>query len=174
MSSQTEFKQVNVNDIDVLLSISRDTFFTAFYHLNNADDMEAYAAQSFTYEKLIQEINTPGSTFFFAILNGEITGFIKLNTGTAQNEFKDQHSLEVERIYVLAQHQRKQIGRQMLAYAFDIAAKGQYEFIWLGVWENNNQAIRFYEQLGFTHCGSHKFMLGNDQQTDLLMRKDLF
>jgi ribosomal protein S18 acetylase RimI-like enzyme len=164
---------VSVNNIPTLLAISRDTFFTAFYHRNNADDMEAYAANAFTTEKLTGELQTPGSVFYFAMLNGEVTGFLKLNTGAAQNEFKDQNSLEVERLYVLAQHQRKQIGRQMLDFALDVAAKAKCDFVWLGVWEHNHEAIRLYERQGFVHCGSHNFMLGNDLQTDILMRKDL-
>ena len=173
MSAIIELQKVEVSDIDTLLKLSRETFFTAFYHLNNPDDMEAYAAKAFTIQRLEEELNTPGSTFYFALLNQEITGFIKLNTGTAQNEFKDQYSIEVERLYVLAQHQGKQIGQQMLNFAFDIAKKGNYNFVWLGVWEHNQKAIRLYERQGFTLCGSHKFMLGNDPQTDLLLRKDL-
>jgi ribosomal protein S18 acetylase RimI-like enzyme len=136
--------------------------------------MEAYMTRNFNHKNLAQEINTVDSAFYFALLNNEVVGFIKINTGTAQNEFKNQHSLEVERIYVLAQHQGKQIGRQMLSFASNLAAESNFNFIWLGVWEHNNQAIQFYEQQGFTVCGSHAFILGNDKQTDLLMRKDFF
>jgi ribosomal protein S18 acetylase RimI-like enzyme len=171
--SSITLQPVAVADISKLVSISRDTFFTAFHHRNNANDMEAYAAKAFTTEKLAVELQTPGSVFYFAVLDGEVTGFLKLNRGAAQNEFKDQNSLEVERLYVLAQHQRKQIGRQMLDFAFDMATKAQCDFVWLGVWEHNHEAIRLYERQGFVHCGSHNFMLGNDLQTDVLMRKDL-
>lgn len=173
MTTTILLKPITVADVDLLCNISRETFYTAFYHLNNADDMEAYAAQYFTPQKLTNEINTPGSTFYFALLDNEVVGFIKLNTGTAQNEFKDQNSIEVERLYVLAQHQRKQIGQQLLNFAFEVAATSIHTFIWLGVWENNEHAIRLYERQDFRLCGSHDFMLGNDRQTDLLMRKEL-
>ena len=104
MSALIELQKVTVSDIDTLLSLSRETFFTAFYNLNKPEDMEAYAAKAFTIQQLTEELHTPGSTFYFALIDQEITGFMKLNTGRAQNEFKDQNSLEVERLYVLAQH----------------------------------------------------------------------
>ncbi|MEM9391391.1 MAG: GNAT family N-acetyltransferase, partial [Bacteroidota bacterium] len=46
-------------------------------------------------------------------------------------------------------------------------------YIWLGVWEYNTDAIRFYERLGFTPFGQHSFILGSDHQTDILMKKPL-
>jgi ribosomal protein S18 acetylase RimI-like enzyme len=167
------FKPVTAADVELLANISRETFFAAFAHLNNADDMEAYAAVSFTHQQLKKELNTPGATFIFAMLDQEVVGFMKLNTGAAQNEFKDMNSLEVERLYVLAAYQGQKIGSQMLSFALAMALTHQHEFIWLGVWEHNHNAIRLYERLGFSRCGSHDFMLGSDRQTDLLMKKVL-
>lgn len=173
MTPTIKLVKVTEADIDTLSAISRETFFAAFYHLNNADDMEAYAAASFNHQKLLAELQTPGADFYFAMLNGEVAGFIKLNTGEAQNEYKQDNSLEIERLYVPAKYQNQRLGRQMLNFAFDEAAQKNVDFIWLGVWEHNLQAIKLYESLGFTHCGSHDFMLGTDRQTDVLFRKDL-
>jgi ribosomal protein S18 acetylase RimI-like enzyme len=41
---------------------------------------------------------------------------------------------------------------------------------WLGVWEDNHRAIRFYEKNGFEKFDSHPFILGESKQTDLLMK----
>ncbi len=153
--------------------MSRETFYAAFGHLNSADDMDAYAAKAFGHDQLLSEIATQGSTFYFAILNEQVTGFIKINTGHAQTEFKNRNSLEVERLYVLAQHQGKKIGSQMLEATVSMAVEQGRDMIWLGVWERNANAIRLYERMGFVRCGSHDFMLGGDRQTDLLMCRDL-
>lgn len=56
-----------------------------------------------------------------------------------------------------------------LAYA----RKKDVETVWLGVWEHNTRAIAFYEKNGFKKIGEHTFMLGEDAQTDWLMKKDL-
>jgi len=57
--------------------------------------------------------------------------------------------------------------------ALDIAAQKEVDFVWLGVWENNAKAIRFYRKNGFVIFDKHVFMLGNDKQTDLMMKRQI-
>jgi ribosomal protein S18 acetylase RimI-like enzyme len=45
--------------------------------------------------------------------------------------------------------------------------------IWLGVWEKNHNAIGFYTKNGFITFDKHLFLLGDDQQTDLLMKLEI-
>lgn len=42
---------------------------------------------------------------------------------------------------------------------------------WLGVWERNDRAIRFYARHGYERCGEHVFQLGDDAQTDYIMQR---
>lgn len=166
-------QKVTSAQLDTLLSLSRKTFFDFFAHLNKPADMEAYASVAFTPEQILSELNNPNSGFYFAMLDGEIAGYLKINTGDAQAEFKGENSMEVSRIYVLAEHHGKHIGKKLLDFAVQKAKEQQQEFIWLGVWEDNHKAIGFYEHNGFVKFGSHDFVLGDDVQTDLLMKKEL-
>ena len=99
-----------------------------------------------------------------------VVGYFKLNWGDAQKDIHDENAVEIERIYVLKEFQRKRIGQQMLAKTIELAKDKGAEYIWLGVWEKNIKAIRFYEKHGFEKFGEHVFMLGNDKQTDHLMK----
>ena len=101
---------VRPSDIDELLSLSRETFYDAFAHLNNKDDFETYTSVAFTHDKLLGEIENPHSQFYFALIDDEKVGYIKLNYSSAQTEFKDEGAMEIERIYVLASQQGKKIG----------------------------------------------------------------
>jgi ribosomal protein S18 acetylase RimI-like enzyme len=47
-------------------------------------------------------------------------------------------------------------------------------YLWLGVWEHNRGAIRFYERHGFVKFGEHPYYVGNDCQTDWMMRLDFY
>ncbi|MNF16430.1 Protease synthase and sporulation negative regulatory protein PAI 1 [compost metagenome] len=55
----------------------------------------------------------------------------------------------------------------------EVAVQEQVLYIWLGVWEENKRALRFYEKNGFTVFDKHIFRLGNDEQTDLMMKKTI-
>jgi ribosomal protein S18 acetylase RimI-like enzyme len=165
-------QQATITDADTLLALSRKTFFHFFAHLNDPANMEAYASKAFTQQKIEAELSNPNSHFYFAMFEGQIAGYLKLNFGPAQTELQDDQTLEVERIYVLAQYHGKKIGHQLLDLALQTARDKQFKFVWLGVWEHNLKAISFYEKHGFQLFGSHDFMLGSDQQTDLLMKKE--
>ena len=54
-----------------------------------------------------------------------------------------------------------------------IAKAKNRDYIWLGVWERNFKAIKFYERFGFKKFGEHEFVLGDDVQTDWLMALEL-
>jgi ribosomal protein S18 acetylase RimI-like enzyme len=41
------------------------------------------------------------------------------------------------------------------------------------VWERNPKAIAFYRKNGFRVVGEHSFMLGRDQQRDLILAAQL-
>jgi len=135
--------------------------------------MQAYADKFFNLPQLEQEWKNENSSFYFAEINNEIVGYMKLNRGAGQTDVNDDISLEVERIYVSRFHQGKQIGRQLLSFAIQKATSSQLRYLWLGVWEHNNRAIQFYQGNGFQRFGQHDFMLGNDLQVDVLMRKEL-
>jgi ribosomal protein S18 acetylase RimI-like enzyme len=164
---------VKASDINELLSLSRETFYDAFEHLNNPEDFEAYTSVAFTAEKLLSEINNPNSTFYFALIDDEKVGYIKLNYASEQSEFQDDNAVEVSRIYVRADQQGKQIGKHLIDFAITKTIEAKLEYIWLGVWEHNPDAIRFYERHGFVIFSSHEFWVGNDKQTDILMKKEL-
>ena len=135
--------------------------------------MEAYSATAFTSQKIAAELNNPNSEFYFALHEGRIIGYLKLNFNDAQTEFGDKNAMEIERIYVSGAHHGKHIGRQLLNFAVDMAVKKALNYIWLGVWEHNDKAIGFYEYHGFERFGSHEFLLGDELQQDLLMRREL-
>ncbi|GGH06305.1 GNAT family N-acetyltransferase [Mucilaginibacter phyllosphaerae] len=173
MPNNIQISKVNVKDAATLLELSRTTFFDAFLHQNNPADMEAYAAAAFTLPKIQLELNNPDSEFYFALVGGAVAGYLKLNYNAAQTELKDAHAVEVERIYVLNSFQGQQVGKQLMEFAMQQATSRQLKYIWLGVWEHNTKAIGFYKIKGFGPFGSHNFMLGSDEQTDILMKKEL-
>jgi ribosomal protein S18 acetylase RimI-like enzyme len=59
-------------------------------------------------------------------------------------------------------------------HAVDAEARARgAQTLWLGVWERNHRAQRFYAKHGFVDVGSHDFLVGKDRQTDRIMVRDL-
>tara|TARA_R110000868_G_scaffold37619_1_gene132826 strand:+ start:5929 stop:6447 length:519 start_codon:yes stop_codon:yes gene_type:complete len=163
----------NVNDLEALTHISKETFITAFQNKNNPDDFEAHLSIALTRHTIKNELQNPNSDFYFVYLNTECVGYCKTNVKEAQTELFDLNAFELERLYVLENHQGKHIGQYVLEYCIHKAQASHANYIWLGVWEKNTNAIRFYERMGFEKFGSHPFYIGNDKQTDWLMKLNL-
>jgi ribosomal protein S18 acetylase RimI-like enzyme len=166
-------KKAGIADAVDLLTFSKNTFYEFFAHLNAPENMEAYSAVAFTPQRMLSELTNPNSEFYFALLDDRVAGYMKLNFEDAQTEFKDKNAMEVERIYVSSEHHGKHIGKKLIDFAIDIAINKRFNYIWLGVWEDNHKALGFYEHNGFEVFSSHEFLLGDDKQTDLLMRRDV-
>ncbi|WP_412468069.1 GNAT family N-acetyltransferase [Pedobacter sp. KLB.chiD] len=164
--------KVTINDIQKLREIGRSTFYEAFANVNTEDDMKDYLEKSFSEEKLKTELNHKDSQFYFARVDGNVVAYLKINLGEAQNENID-NAVEIERIYVLKAFHGKKVAQVLYQKAIDIACEQGVRYMWLGVWEENHRALRFYEKNGFKAFGKHAFWLGKDEQTDLLMKKEL-
>ena len=131
--------------------------------------MSGYMDKAFTHDKLLSELQNENSEFYFAMEGDEIIGYFKINMKEAQTEFKGDTSLEIERIYISDGHQGKGYGTQLLNKVKEVAATSGVKYIWLGVWEKNPAAIRFYERNGFDVFSSHEFQMGDEVQMDKLM-----
>ena len=160
-------------DLYLLREFALAAFREAFESQNNPDDFAAYIAKAFDPEHLRSELENPASEFYLVKAGTEIVGYLKLNFPGAQTDSFGDNCLEIERIYTTSAHFGKGIGALMMAKAKDVAQAHQFGFVWLGVWEKNDRAIRFYEKLGYEVFGKHDFWMGPDLQHDLLMRLEL-
>jgi diamine N-acetyltransferase len=165
--------KVDLSDIEALQKIGKQTFFEAFSAGNTEENMSQYLEQGFAIEKLTTEINDPNTVFYFATRNDDVIGYLKLNFGQSQTELKDDRALEIERIYVLQQFYGAKIGQLLYEKAIEVAQQSEAGYIWLGVWEENPRAIGFYKKNGFVEFDKHIFKLGNDEQTDIMMKRPL-
>lgn len=135
--------------------------------------MQDYLDEAFEINKLRNELCNNDSLFFFLYCNDELAGYLKLNDAPSQTDINDLASLEIERIYVTNEFQGEGLGKYLIEQAITIATEKNKKYIWLGVWEKNEKAICFYKKNGFCEIGTHIFVMGEDVQTDYIMRKDL-
>ncbi len=166
-----KLEQCQLDDLPLLREVGLQAFTEAFAAQTNKADFDKYVAMAFEPALLAQELDSPASAFYFAKRGGQVAGYLKVNHPPAQTEAFGDNCLEIQRIYSLSAYYGSGVGEALLEKAFEVAGAHQYDFVWLGVWEENPRAIRFYKKHGFEVFGSHPFLLGTDLQTDLLMRK---
>lgn len=168
-----EIRKATGSDLETIQKISIHTFIETFAAVNTPENIADYIKNSLNTEQLTAELNNVNSKFYIAYSNDEVVGYLKINFGDAQTESINENALEVQRIYVLQNFHGKNIGQLLLDEVKKIAKNTDVDSVWLGVWEENHRALRFYTKNGFVVFDKHVFIMGNDEQTDLLMRFEI-
>ena len=161
---------ISIESLSKLVKLSVQTFEETFGHKNTKENMAWYFKTKMNSEQLKKELLHPNSDFYWILFRKKIIGYLKLNFNDAQTEVVNLgESFEIERIYILSNFQRKGFGKDVLSKAISLGKNKGFSYLWLGVWEQNENAIAFYTKKGFEIFNRHVFQLGNDPQTDLLM-----
>jgi ribosomal protein S18 acetylase RimI-like enzyme len=165
-----EIIPAEIKHLDELLELAVSTFSESYEKLNTPENFRKYVSENFNPQKLLAELQEKNSFIFLMKKDGRAAGYLKLNIGAAQTEKMDEEGIEIERIYVRQELQGSGLGKYLLERSRAVAYEKNKKYLWLGVWERNEKAIRFYESQGFEKFGKHVFMLGNDDQIDFLYR----
>ena len=173
MDLRVVIRTAEPTDDPYLAELGARTFHTAFAADNNPADIDAYVAEAFSDDTILQEFKDPQSVFLLAVAGDTNVGYAKIRKGKAPDCVDGPKPIELERIYVDASKQSGGVGATLMQAVFDYAKDEGYGTVWLGAWEKNPDACRFYERQGFSRVGTKYFMLGSDRQNDVVMRRIL-
>ncbi len=163
----------NANDAGMIADMSRQTFYDSFVRQNTKENMDKFMNEQFTRDELMKEVITPGNIFFLASHKDEPAGYVRLREKNNPAGLQHVKAIEIARLYSATPLIGKGVGRLLMLKCFEFARQKKISTLWLGVWEHNHRAIEFYRRFGFEKFSTHTFMLGNDAQTDWLMKKTL-
>ena len=175
MDAAIEIRQAEPEDAKLLTDLAYTTFWDAFAHhpKNAPDDLNHYMRQAFSLEQTTAELTDEKNVFLIAEIGGEPAGYAKLTLGNIEPGITAERPIELNRLYAHQKHLGLGVGQNLMDACFERAKRDGRDVMWLGVWEYNARAQRFYEKNGFRIVGSHVFQLGKDAQTDLLMQRDI-
>lgn len=162
-----------------LADLGARTFQETFAGVNTPEDMRDYLRGAFSPEIQAAEIAQPGSQFLILERDGEAVGYARLLAGStdpalqASDAWRDLRPVEISRVYLLQGLTGQRLGDVLMQGCIDLALQQGAEMAWLGVWEHNPRAVRFYRRWGFEPVGQHVFQLGSDAQTDLILARRL-
>lgn len=169
----TTIRRCTTQDVETLQKLSIETYTDTFGAFNTASNTQAYIDDAYDIKVLLQELSNPHSEFYFLYQDQELAGYLKVNILDAQSEKMPDDFLEVQRIYIRKQFKRQGLGKMLLELGIKRARDLKRQRVWLGVWEKNFPAQKFYQYMGFERYSSHKFVMGDSVQTDYILKKEL-
>jgi ribosomal protein S18 acetylase RimI-like enzyme len=166
-------RPASLNDLDALQPFFAEVFRQTFAHSTSAENMERYLSTNLSAGQLKSELEVPDPGYVLALQGASLLGFAKLREGSAPARLEGKNALELQRMYVHSSAQGKGIAQLLMDHCLSEVLRRKADVIWLGVWEENHRAMKFYLRNGFSLFGSHTFWLGEDAQTDLLMMRSV-
>jgi ribosomal protein S18 acetylase RimI-like enzyme len=168
-------RRAKLNDAEILAVIGRQTFYDTFVDTCTKEDMDNFLEEYFNSDQVKKELADEDDFFIFAELNGQPVGYLRFKEDYSHFPLMKQwKALELKRIYVLKEFHGQGIAQKLMEYILEFAPENKYEVVWLGVWEHNLRAQKFYEKYGFENSGhTHDFPIGNTPQTDYWLWKFL-
>lgn len=171
--SEIRIQEATKADATLIADLSRQTFYDSFAADNTKENMDKFLNEQFTRERLMAEVGAAGNIFLLAYDGDEVAGYARIRETPHPVVAENKPAIEIARIYAVQKSIGKGVGRALMQQCIEIARQKKAPVIWLGVWEKNYKAIAFYTKWGFERFSEHVFMLGNDAQTDWLMKKEL-
>lgn len=176
MTAMAAIRRGEARDAAALAELGARTFSDTFLADNDPADIAAFLADTFSAEKQAAELADPATSYLVAEdaeNDGALVGYAMLHRGEAPDCIDARAPIEIARIYVARAQLGRGTGGALMARCVEDARIAGHDVIWLGVWERNARAIRFYERWEFQVVGQHVFVVGKDPQNDLLLRRPL-
>lgn len=162
-----------LEDIPAMREVAIESYIEKFAAHNTPENMEAFLQEAYNLDQLIKEFQEEESILMLALYEERVVGFVRLRKNSEVDHYLGTNHIELQRLYIHPQFQNMKIGRKLMEFAMEYANQGKFDWIWLGVWERNFEAQRFYAKWGFEKFSEHVFQMGDDPQIDWLLKKRL-
>jgi len=166
-------RQAGASDAPWLAALAERTFRETYTAHNTAEDMERYVAGHFGPALQAAQLSDPRTITLVAEDGGRAAGYAQLARGPAPAAVAGPAPMEVVRFYVDRPWHGRGMAQTLMGTVVDFARTAGARTLWLGVWERNERAIAFYRKRGFMDVGTQIFVLGADQQRDLVLARPL-
>ena len=173
LPSVPDIRLATVADAAALAEIGRRTYSDTFAADNTPDDLAAFLDSTYHTELQATELADSSLTYLVVESENRMIAFALIRQGKRNPCVDDPAAIELQRFYVDRSSHGTGVAQQLMTACVDYASSCSAETLFLGVWERNARALRFYEKHGFRAVGTQIFRVGSDDQTDVVMARSI-
>jgi ribosomal protein S18 acetylase RimI-like enzyme len=156
-------------DAAALAELAARTFRETFEADNSPEDMAAHLALAYGVAQQTRELNDPAYITLLLEDESQLAAFAQVRRNETPACIPEGPAVELYRFYVDRPFLGQGLAQRLMSAVRDTARELGARLLWLGVWEHNPRAIRFYTKYGFRDVGAQIFVVGTDPQTDRIM-----
>ena len=155
--NQPTIRPATLDDVALLCQLGATTFRETYRSLSDPREVDDYADEHFTVEKVTAWFRRPCARTLVASLGAVPVGYAHVRSAKVPDYVADRKAVELSRLYLLASAQGAGLGGALIAAAIAEAAALGGRTVWLGAYDRNVKALAFYARRGFVQVGTHDF-----------------
>jgi GNAT superfamily N-acetyltransferase len=173
--STLAFRTADAADAARLAEFMERNFRATYGHCSTPANVDAAVSTHYGLDAQRRQIADADRVNLLAEAgDGRLLGHAQLHFGDdSPPEVVSPRAAEVTRFYVDQSAHGQGIAQALLVETERHARQRGVDTLWLSVWQEQPQAIRFYEQSGYVRAGALAFDVGDDPKDDWLMVKAL-
>lgn len=163
------YRNATAADGAALDAMAQAIWIETFAHGVSAQDAATYLGEAYgPTGKLIADLESGAAQFHLALSGERVVGYAKLNPPWLPDA--EPGAMQLSQIYVSSDQHGAGVGKALLDWTIATARAAGATALLLTVWEENHRAAAFYRKNGFDHVGDYAFAVGNQVDTDHIMR----
>lgn len=166
-------RKAKIEEVPAVRELAIEVYTDTFADQNTPANLQAFYRDSYNLHKFKSEFHEADAALYLATDELKIIGFLRLRQSREVEKQLGRNTVELHRLYVHRDYHGTSASRLLMEKAIGYAKEKKFEWMWLGVWEKNFRAQKFYAKWGFERFGEHVFQMGDDPQTDWLLKKKL-
>ena len=165
------FRSATLDDAAEIADFMTRNFLAAYGHSSSPGNVQKAVQDYYGVEAQHADLANDRILNCLCIIENKIAGLAQVKPPKAD---ADPYNFELSRFYVDTPYHGKGIAQVLMQKTLAIIQERSAHCLWLSVWQESQQAIRFYQKQGFVISGDTIFMIGDEPMKDWLMTKDLF
>ena len=165
-------REVTKSDAADLSKIAAQTYKETFGHSFTPEELETQIQETRSEQYFLSALQK--DTILVAEQDGQTIGYVQICDMkiTVKEHTVDKGSQAINAIYIAAAHQGKGIGKRLMDEAFKHPRIVQSKSVYIDVWEENERAVNFYKNYGFSVVGKCDVVVdGKTVGEDLVLAK---
>jgi len=168
--SPTTFRMAEAADAQALAAFMSRNFLAAYGHCSTPENIQATITKHYGLDAQLRQVADGRYANLLMERDGLLAGHAQLRFGgEAPEAVEPLPGAEIGRFYVDTAFHGQGLAQEMMAKVRDIARERGARSLFLSVWQEQPQAIRFYGKEGFRIAGTLVFEVGDDPKDDWLM-----
>lgn len=167
------YRDAVADDADALAALGRKTFVDTFGHLYPPDDLSAFCDEIYALPAQAALIAHPETQIRLALQGDEMIGYCQIGEFKLPFDPGGRRAMEIHRLYVLESAKGTGVAATLMDWALKRMRAREMQDAFLGVYQDNPRAQRFYMRHGFEIVGMYKFPVGRTIDDEFIMRRAL-